>query len=146
MARREKRTPTHHQVSVRLSGSTFEKLERRRKEAAASRNALTERYVAEGVSMDEHPDVYFREGALGRRAALLGTRLDIWQVVATVRDSGNSVEDAADYLGLPVAKVQAAISYYATNREEVDEIASREAAAAERAEAAWRAGQEILAS
>jgi len=42
--------------------------------------------------------------------------------------------------------VQAAISYYATNREEVDEIASREAAAAERAEAAWRAGQEILAS
>jgi hypothetical protein len=37
---------------------------------------LAERYIEEGLRMDEHPLVYFREGASGRRPALLGTRLD----------------------------------------------------------------------
>jgi uncharacterized protein (DUF433 family) len=87
-----------------------------------------------------------RQGALGRQAALQGTRLDIWQVMETVRNHGNSVEDAADYLDLPVEKVRAAVRYYAGERDEVDEFAGRAAAAAERAEAAGGAEEEILAS
>jgi uncharacterized protein (DUF433 family) len=95
--------------------------------------------------MDDHPGVYFRDGALGRRAALLGTRLDVWQVMQTVREHGNSIEAAADYLGLPVSRVRDAVRYYAADRDEVDDIAGREAAVAERADAAWRAEQEPLA-
>ena len=147
MARRARSTqPGHRQFSVRVSAPTFEELERRRRELAESRNALTERYIAEGVKMDEHPDIYFREGALGRRAALIGTRLDVWQVMDTVRNSDNSAEEAAKYLGLPVSKVRAAVRYYAAYRDEVDELAAREIAVAERAEAAWRAEQELLAT
>jgi hypothetical protein len=37
---------------------------------------LAERHIEEGLRMDEHPLVYFREGASGRRPAPLGTRLD----------------------------------------------------------------------
>ena len=129
-----------------MSTSTFEELERRRRELAESRSALTERYIAEGVKRDEHPDVEFREGALGRRAAIIGTRLDVWQVMDTVRNSGNAVEEAAEYLGLPVGKVRAAVRYYAAYRDEVAEMAARETAAAERAEAAWTAEQELLAT
>jgi len=44
------------------------------------------------------------------------------------------VEEAAEYLGLPVQRVQAAINYYAAHREEVDDIAERERATANRAE------------
>jgi uncharacterized protein (DUF433 family) len=109
-------------------------------------NALAERYIAEGLRMDEHPQIVFREGALGRRAALAGTRLDVWQVMETVRNSGNSVEEAADYLDVPAEKVRAAVCYYAAYRDEVDDFAARATATAERAEAAWRAEQEILAS
>jgi uncharacterized protein (DUF433 family) len=130
---------------MRVSTATFEELERRAREVADSRNALAERYIAEGVRMDEHPDIYFRAGALGRRAALVGTRLDVWQVMETVREHDNSVEDAAEYLGLPPPKVRSAVRYYAAYRDEVDDVAARETAVAERAEAAWRAEQELLA-
>lgn len=149
MARGGKRADeaqSSHQFSVRVSVPTFESLERRREELDESRNALAERYIAEGVQMDEHPDIYFRTGALGRRAALIGTRLDIWQVMDTVRNSNNSVAEAAEYLNVPVAKVEAAVRYYAVNREEVDRLAGREIAASDRVEAAWRAGKEILVS
>jgi uncharacterized protein (DUF433 family) len=124
---------------------TFDELERRAHERGVARNALTERYIAEGVKMDEHPEIAFREGALGRRALLAGTRLDVWQVIETVRNSRNSVQEAADYLGLPPARVQAAVDYYAVNREEIDEITERERAVSERAEATSRAGRELLA-
>jgi uncharacterized protein (DUF433 family) len=130
---------------VRVGAGTFEELERRAHERGVARNALTERYIAEGVKMDEHPEIAFREGALGRRAILAGTRLDVWQVIETVRNSGDSVQQAATYLGLPPSRVQAAVTYYAVYRDEVDEIAERERAVAERAEAAWRAGQELFA-
>jgi uncharacterized protein (DUF433 family) len=133
------------QFSVRVATSIFEELGRRALESAESRNALAERYIAEGVRTDEHPDIVFREGALGRRATVAGTRLAVWQVMQTVRDHGNSVDAAAAYLSLPVAKVRAAVSYYAAYRSEVDDTAERETAAAERAEAAWRAEQELLA-
>jgi uncharacterized protein (DUF433 family) len=135
----------HRQFSVRVSTTTFDELDRRAHERGVARNALTERYIAEGVRMDEHPRIAFREAALGRRAVLAGTRLDVWQVIETVRNSGNSVEDAAEYLGLPASRVQAAVTYYAVYRDEIDGIAERERAVADRAEATWRAGQELLA-
>ena len=141
----EKKPAGHRQFSVRVSTATFGELGRRARERGVPRNALTERYIAEGVKMDEHPGVAFREGALGRRAVLAGTRLDVWQVIETVRNSGNSVAEAAAYLGLPASRVQGAVDYYALYRDEIDDITEREHAAAERAEAAWRAGEELLA-
>jgi uncharacterized protein (DUF433 family) len=128
-----------------VAAGIFEELERRARERGVARNALTERYIAEGVRMDEHPEIAFREGTLGRRAILTGTRLDVWQVIETVRACANSVQEAAGYLGLPTARVEAALNYYAVYRDEIDEIAERERAVAVRAEATWRAGQELLA-
>jgi uncharacterized protein (DUF433 family) len=135
----------HRQFSLRVAAPVFESLERRAAERAESRNAVAERYIAEGVRMEEHPDVYFRDGALGRRAAIIGTRLDVWQVMDTLRNSGNSVEATAEYLDVSPAKVRAAIRYYAAYRDEVDDFAARATAIADRAEAASRAEQEILA-
>ncbi|MEX2211223.1 MAG: hypothetical protein WD689_05610 [Gaiellaceae bacterium] len=132
-------------VSLRVSELTLASLDRQARQSGASRNALAERYLAEGARMDEFPQIYFREGELGRRAALLGTRLDVWQVIETVREHGNSVDEAAAYLGLAVERVQAAVRYCAAHRDEVDEFAARAAEAAERAEELWRAEQELLA-
>ena len=133
-------------VSLRVSPQTLDELERRAHELGVARSALAERYIAEGLRMDEHPLIGFRDGALGRRAVLHGTRLDVWQVMETLRNSGNAVEAAADYLDLPAEKIRAAVSYYAAHRDEVDDYAARAATAAERAEAAWQAEQQILAS
>jgi len=64
----------------------------------------------------------------------------------TVRAHGNELEQAAEYLGLPPDKVRAAVSYFAAYQNEVDEFAERASAMAERAEAAWRREQQLLAS
>jgi uncharacterized protein (DUF433 family) len=133
------------QFSMRVAAPVFEDLERRAQETAGSRNALAERYIAEGVKMDDHPGIYFRDGNLGRRAALAGTRLDVWQVIETLRNHDNSVDDTAEYLNLPAGKVRAAVSFYAAYPDEVDDVAERESGYAARAEAAWRAEQELLA-
>jgi uncharacterized protein (DUF433 family) len=138
------RDKTRH-VSLRVEVPTVEELDRLARRRGVSRNELAGRYLAEGVRLDEFPQIYFREGALGRRAALVGTRLDVWQVVDAVRNHDNSLEDAAEYLGLPVERIRAAVRYAAAHRDEIEEIAAREAAAAERAEELWRAEQALLA-
>jgi uncharacterized protein (DUF433 family) len=130
---------------MRVATPVFEDLERRAHETDEARNALAERYIAEGVRMDEHTGIYFRDGALGRRAALIGARLDVWQVIQTLRNHENAIEQTADYLGLPVSKVRTALRYYVAYRADVDAFAERETGVAERAEAAWRAEQELIA-
>lgn len=137
--------PSRH-VSLRIEGEALNDLDRIARETGSSRNALAGRYISEGAKMDEHPQICFRSGALGRRAALIGTRLDVWQVIDTLRSHGNAIEETASYLDLPPERVRAAVSYYAAQREEIDDIAEREHEAAERAEQRWRAEQELLAS
>ena len=80
---------------------------------------------------------------MGRRPGLTGSRLDVWQVVDTVRLNG-SVEEAAEYLRLPVEKVHAAMRYYAAYTAEVDDWAERAHAIAEREESLWRRQQGFL--
>ena len=79
--------------SFRFSDSVLASLQERARERGESANALAERYLDEGLRRDDHPLIGFREGAGGRRAALVGTRLDVSQVIDTLRESGNSVRD-----------------------------------------------------
>ena len=131
--------------SFRLSDTLLASLEERARQRGESANALAERYLAEGIRRDDHPLVVFREGAAGRRAALVGTRLDVSQVIDTLRESDNSVGATADYLGIPEQYVRAAVRYYSDFRDEVDEWRERMRELAEREEDAWRREQAILA-
>ena len=95
--------------------------------------------------MDEHPLVYFRDGAGGRRPALLGTRLDVADVVETIWQNDRSAERAAAYLELPVDRVEACLRYYADYGDEVDKWINRARAVAKREEERWRRRGEALA-
>jgi uncharacterized protein (DUF433 family) len=131
--------------SFRFPNTLLASLQRRAQERGESANALAERYVEEGLRRDEHPLIVFREGAVGRRAALVGTRLYVAQVIDTLRESDNSVDATAEYLGIPEQHVRAAVRYYAEFREEIDEWRERVREVAEREEEAWRREQAILA-
>jgi uncharacterized protein (DUF433 family) len=131
-------------VSFRLDAAVLRQLARRARDLGTNRTALAERYLREGLRMDEHPLIVFREGLGGRRPALVGTRLDVWQVVETVRTSGE-LEEAAEYLGVPAAKVHAAMRYYAAFKTEVDEWTRRMRERAKAEEQAWRRELEVLA-
>lgn len=95
--------------------------------------------------MDDHPGIVFRSGAAGRRPALAGTRLDVWQVIETIRSSGGSIEEAAAYLELPEWKVRTCVGYYAAHREEIDAWTRRAHEDADREQDAWRRELEVLA-
>jgi len=131
-------------VSFRFDPITVRRLKDHAAEAGAGQTALAERYIEEGIRRDEHPLIYFREGAAGRRPALLGSRLDVADVVTTIRQSDGSVEEAASYLEVPVELVEAAARYYGEYTEEVDALVDRARLAAERERERARRQQEAL--
>lgn len=130
--------------SFRLTSSLVETLQERARRRGESANALAERLIDEGLRREDHPLIVFRDGAAGRRASILGTRLDIWQVIDTLRASVNSVAETAAYFEIPEAWVQAAVRYYAAYPDEVDRFADGVKAAAEREQALWQRQQAVL--
>lgn len=83
--------------------------------------------------MRRYPGIVIRGGASGRRASIAGRRLDVWQIIETLRQPEDSVEDAADYLGLRQDQVRAAIAYAADYRDEIEARIHANAELAERA-------------
>ena len=136
--------PTRQHRSFRFSEETLGRLEARAHEIRETRTGLAERYVEEGLRMDEHPGIGFADGPAGRRAIVLGTGLDAWEVVATIRQPGGSVEAASRYLELPVSAVRAAVRYYAAFPAEVDDLLERQASISEREQAAAKSERAIL--
>jgi len=131
------------QLAFRVRPQTLAHLKRRAKESGRSQTDLAERYLEEGLRMDEHPIVVFRDGAAGRRPGLAGSRLDVWQVIETVKQN-SSVEEAAAYLELPPEQVQACLRYYAAYQSEIDDWSERAHALAERERASWARQQELV--
>ncbi len=131
-------------LSFRIDAATAEHLAERARISDARLTDLARRYVEEGLRMDEHPFIYFRESAAGRRPALLGTRLDVADVIETIRASDNDVSDAADYLDVPFERVQACVRYYADYTDEIDACIERKRLVAEREEGLWRRSQAVL--
>ena len=94
--------------------------------------------------MDEHPLVRFADGPAGRRARLVGTGKDVWEVIATVHDNGGDLAETARYLEIPLGLVQAAVTYYGAYQDEIDEWVQLNAQEAAEAYAAWNAGQAAI--
>jgi uncharacterized protein (DUF433 family) len=130
-----------HPLSVRLNDVTIERLGKHAKRVHLAPRTLAQRYIEEGLRMDEHPLIRFAEGPAGRRARLVGTGKDVWEVIAAVRDNDGDAAETAGYLEIPLGLVQAAITYYGAYRDEIDQwIEANEQEAAD-AHAAWAAGQ-----
>lgn len=89
--------------------------------------------------MADHPLVRFADGPAGRRARLAGTGMDLWEVIATVRDNRNDLAASAAYLRVPVGLVDAAVAYYGAHRNELDQLIADNHRVTHEAHAAWRA-------
>jgi hypothetical protein len=131
-------------VSLRLPASTVERLGSRAARVRLAPRTLAQRYVEEGLRMDEHPLVRFVDGPAGRRARLLGTGSDVWEVIAAVKDNDGDVAEGATHLQLPVGLVQAAVAYYGAFVDEIDDWIERNEHEAAHARDAWLAGQAAL--
>jgi hypothetical protein len=138
--------PRSELLSVRIDRETAARLEER--SATREKSSLAKRYIEEGLRMDRHPGIVFRSGPAGRRAAVEDGP-DVWEVIRVVRNvpatGEKSIPAAAEWLGLPARKVEAAVGYYADHRDEVDAWIQRVDREAAEAEDAWRRRQDALA-
>ncbi|HUN78385.1 MAG TPA: hypothetical protein VMU32_05660 [Solirubrobacteraceae bacterium] len=136
------------QFSARLDAAVIDRLQRRGAEAGLNKSRLAERYIDEGMRMEEHPGVVFRDGPTGRRAGLSGGP-DVWEVIAAVRAGGHASDEAvgavADWARLTPAQVRSALGYYAAYPEDIDARIARNVEEADAAEQRWRSGQHVPA-
>jgi hypothetical protein len=96
--------------------------------------------VREWLLMQELPGIVFRTTNTGERRAALVVGPQVWTVAAAWLDhKGKSRTPAvvADTIGLPVPDVEAALTYWAQNREEIDRQIAEARTAADNALAAW---------
>jgi len=120
-------------------------LDDRAVESGDSANRLAEQILHEGLRTRNHPLIFFRGRASDdRRPGLAGTRLYVWHVIATVRESGGSIEEAAEYFRISPLQVKACVSYYAEFKDEIDGFAEEERAFGTRAQARAQREQEVL--
>lgn len=140
--------PTPKPFSIRMSEQTLARLDAGAHRRGEAKARTAERLIDEGLRMEDHPGIVFRDGPTGRRAALAGGP-DVWEIVETLHGTGLSgeraVEATADWGNLTPVQVRAAIQYYADYREEIDERILLNRQEAERRRAAWDRAQEALA-
>jgi uncharacterized protein (DUF433 family) len=121
------------QRSFRISPRTLELLDTAAAGSTESRNALVDRLLSEAIRTERHPLIRFHPGAAGRRRPLIvGTRLYVHQIMATLRGHDGDIDATAEYLDIDARLVRAALAYYADHTDEVDadhEDAERVAAA-----------------
>ena len=129
-------------VSLDLDSTTLDRLAERERTTSESRSQLAQRYIEEGLRIERHPRIVFRDGPAGRRAALVGGP-DVWEVMSTVLqadgDPDQGVATSVEWLGLPPSSIEDAMRYYAEFRDEIHERIERNRALAAQHEAAWRA-------
>lgn len=83
------------------------------------RNELLDELIEESVRMREHPGIGFKGGPAGRRAWVMGTGLDVWELVEMRRSMGG--ETLLDSMGnVSEASLEAALSYYESYPEEIE--------------------------
>ncbi len=121
-----------------------ERLDERARRCGLPERTLAQRYLEEGLRHDAHPLIHFLDGPSGRRASLIGRGLDVWEVIATVRDNDGSTPEAAAYLRVPVGLVEAAVSYFGEHRDEIDREIELNDAEYQRGRAAAANGERAL--
>ena len=130
-------------ISIRLPELTVGRLADRAGRSNMPSRTLAQRYVEEGLRMDEHPLIRFADGPAGRRARLVGGP-DVWEVVRVARDNDGDLAETARYLELSLGLVQAAAAYYGAYPQEVDERIESNRREAQDAHAAFLAARDAL--
>lgn len=108
---------------IRIESETLRALRERSAQSGEPIVRLAQRYIAEGMRLDRHPGVVFRDGPAGRRAVVIGGP-DVWEVIAAARSASERgeklIEALPERIGVPSERIRIAIRYYAEYPEEVD--------------------------
>jgi len=89
--------------------------------------AVAVELLGEAIRMRSTPGIVFVDGPAGRRAAVAGTGLDVWEIIATWEAAGRDDDELHHhYPWLTGTQLRAALAYYELHREEIEERLERE--------------------
>lgn len=132
---------------IRIESETLRALRERSRLSGEPIVRLAQRYIDEGMRLDRHPGIIFRDGPAGRRAVVVGGP-DVWEVVVAARSAPERgdelVEALAARIGVPDERIRIAIRYYAEYPEEVDDFIAQVEEEAERLEEALERERSLL--
>lgn len=137
-----------HPTSLRLPDPVKQSLERAAARVGESPSATAVRLIDEGLRMADHPGIGFHDSPVhGRVACILGGP-DVAEVIEVLRgldvQGEDRVDQTANWFAVPVVRVRAAVSYYATFPEEIDGQVDRRRQEAAEARGRYEAEQDLL--
>jgi len=122
--------------SGRLDNGLIERLKQQGRRAGESGSRLAERYIDEGLRMEQFPGIIFRTGPTGRRAGILNGP-DVWEIVADIKRALRARRDpiatVARTTNLGADQIRLAAAYYDAFPDEIDERIRDDEALAARA-------------
>jgi hypothetical protein len=110
-----KSTPFSMRMSKRLQAL----VDREARRTGRSRGAIVEALAEEALRTRLFPGISFRGADWDRRAWVIGTALDVWQIVDAHRDIG-SIEGVAEGGSANERHIRLALDYYKLFPEEID--------------------------
>jgi len=133
--------------AIRIESETLNALRERSAQSGEPIVRLAQRYIGEGMRLDRHPGIAFRNGPAGRRAVVIGGP-DVWEVIAAARSAPERGEERvqalAERVGVPAAKIRVAVSYYGEYPDEIDRLIAANEREAERLERALENERRLL--
>jgi hypothetical protein len=105
--------------SMRLSERMKTLVDREAQRTGRSRGAIVEALAEEALRTRLFPGIAFRGSDWDRRAWVIGTALDVWQIVDSHRDIG-SVERMVESGAANERQIRLALDYYELFGEEID--------------------------
>ncbi|MDQ6920929.1 MAG: hypothetical protein M3170_04945 [Candidatus Dormibacteraeota bacterium] len=106
--------------SFRPSKRLDERLNSLAARTGLSKTAILESLADEAERTRRYPGIAFRGPDLARRAWLLGTSLDVWQVIGELRNFGDDAGRMASETEVPLRQIELAKAYYREFGEEID--------------------------
>ena len=111
-------------ISFRPSRGLDARLDALRKRTGIAKSRLVEELADEAERTRRYPGVAFRGSDHRRRAWLIGTHLDLWEVIQTWQDLGENNETVQEQLSLSARQLKLALAYYREFPDEIDSALS----------------------
>jgi uncharacterized protein (DUF433 family) len=105
--------------SLRLDASLDERITREAQRTRRSKGAVLESLADEAMRARRYPGLAFRGSDWNRRPWVIGTALDVWEIVDALRDFGTPDQLLAES-DLTEGQVSVALAYYDEFRDEID--------------------------
>jgi uncharacterized protein (DUF433 family) len=106
--------------SLRLSAQTDRLITAEAQRTRRSKGSVVESLAEEALKSRLFPGIAFRGDDYDRRAWLIGTSLDVWQIVDAHRDFGGSTERMLAETDVTERELRTALAFYERFPDEID--------------------------